>query len=166
MWNRAKTVLMTIILVAVSLTVCFSLYLKAYTPVSKQWNPASFRYERIGTARNGIGSVGVFSSVPVSSPLLFEMSDASTIFEYRFGINLTSSTTVQFKFLATAPVNFHVLLQHGSRGWDVGIIISGITTNSLESEFYEKDSGFYTFVFTPVQSNPDATVIFDAQLDC
>jgi len=31
MWNRAKTVLITLILVAASLTVYFSLYLKAYT---------------------------------------------------------------------------------------------------------------------------------------
>ena len=160
MWNRAKLVLMTIILVAVSLTVYFSLYLKACMPAGKQWNAASFQYSRLGHMRSGVGPlIPYWYKVPASSPLRFEMSSPSVLFWYQLGINLNSSTKVLFQLQATAPVYFRIVL--GGR-----IIISRIPTISLDSEFYVEDSGFYVFEFEPVQSNPDATVIFDARLDC
>jgi hypothetical protein len=151
---------MTIILVAVSLTVYFSFYMKAYTPASKQWNPASFSYACVSTARYGYGSMGMLSLVPVTSPLHLEMSDASTLFKYHLGINLTSSNKIQFKFLATAPIDFYFSLENGRS------IVRRIQATSFESEFHVEDSGSYVFDFEPVHSNPDATVIFDARLDC
>lgn len=179
MWNKAKTVLLTITLIAALLTVFFSVYLRAYVLVNKQGNAPLFWYESCETSwpNTSWSMCTIPLHGPVSLPPSFEMTRGppfTTVFEYYFGIWLNSSSKVSFQFQATAPINFQLLLDErvgadtdslASEAYYFGIaIINETQTTSLNSHFYAKDSGLYIFVFSPVESNPFSTVTFDVTM--
>jgi hypothetical protein len=95
----------------------------------------------------------------------------TTVFEHVFSIWLNSSSKVSFQFKATAPINFQLLLdERESSGIPdlaseaLRVIVNETQTTSLSSLFYAKDSGLYVFLFSPVESNPFATVAFDVTI--
>lgn len=180
MWDKAKTVLLTITLIVALLTVFFSVYLGAYVLVNKQGNAPLFWYESCETSwPNTSWSMCLIPlhgqvSLPPSFEMTSSLQSPTTVFEYYFGIWLNSSSKVSFQFQATAPINFQLLLDErvgadtdslASEAYYFGIaIINETHTTSLNSHFYAKDSGLYIFVFSPVESNPFATVTFDATM--
>jgi hypothetical protein len=181
MWNKAKTTLLTITLIVALLTVFFSVYLRTYVLVNRQENAPLFWYENCETSwPNASWSLCLVPlRGPVSLPPSFEMTSSqnrsqTSVLEYYFGIRLNSSSRVSFKFQATAPINFQLLLDEregadtdslASEAYHFSIaIINETQTKSLSSQFYTTDSGLYIFVFSPIESNPFATVTFDVTM--
>jgi hypothetical protein len=177
MWNKAKTVLLTITLIGALLAVFFSVYLRAYVLVNKQGNAPLFWYERCGTTWPNESlsvcwnyALGGQVSLPPSFEMTSSLQSPTTVFEHFFGIRF-NSTEVSFQFRATAPINFQLLLDEregadtdslANEAYYFGKAIINVTqTTSLSSQFYAENSGLYIFVFSPVESNPFATVTFD-----